>query len=372
MADTAVTDSQIGITQIENFDLHDPRTLKVFADRYVKPKSFLKDFFFPTTTADMFSTESVLIDSMKRSRKPAPFVISGSKDSSRDGFVTDEYKPPRIAPSRTMRVDDLKKRGFGEQIFNSNDKPNLRAVRMTVQDMNDMSDMITRREEIMCSEVLRTNACVMKHIDANGGADTETHTLKFYSGDANDQVYTPAKSWADASADILGDIYAMRKVIRTAGNPADILLVSADVADAVMKNTEIRSQLDNRRMETGNMKPMELPDGAVKICELNVKGAWVAVIMYDETYEDDDGNDTAYLPEGTAIMTAKACGRGYYGGVIQLEHSSDEFQYYEGRRVPKLIKDVKNDEKKLQLVAKPIMAPVAKMGWIASTVIFTE
>jgi hypothetical protein len=369
MADNSITTSQIGITEIENFDLHDPRTLRAFADRYIKPKSFLKDFFFPTTPADMFSTESILLDDMKRGRKMAPFVISGSKDVARNGFVTDEYKPPRIAPSRTTRVDDLKKRGFGEQIFNSNGKPNLRATRMTVQDMSDMSDMITRREEAMCAEVLINNACVMKHIDPNSD-NTETHTLKFYSGEANDQVYTPAKSWGTADADILGDVYAMRKIIREKGNPADILLVSSDVADAIMNNTQIAKQLDNRRIEIGSIKPLELGNGATEICKLNVKGSWVTVVMYDETYENDEGEDTPYLPNGTAILTAKGCGRGYYGGVTQLEHSSDEFQHYEGRRVPKLIKDVNNDEKKLQLVARPIMAPVTKFGWISAKAIF--
>ena len=370
MAETTTQSSKLGFTEIEKFDLHDPRTLRAFADRYIKPKSFLKDFFFPTTPADMFLTESIMLDELKRSRKMAPFVISGSKDVARNGFVTDEYKPPRIAPSREMKIDDLKKRGWGEQLINSDQTPNTRAVRMTVQDMSDMSDMITRREEAMCAEILMNNGCVMKHIDPENPDNTDTHVLKFYAGEKNDQLYIPSKTWSDPDADILGDIYEMRKLIRQKGNPANILLVSSDVADDIMNNKKIAEQLDNRRIEIGSIKPVELPDGVVKICELNVKGAWITVIMYDETYEDDDGNDVAYLPVGTAILTAKGCGRGYYGGVTQLEHGSDEFKHYEGRRVPKLIKDVKKDEKKLQLVARPLLAPVAKFGWIYAKVTF--
>lgn len=370
MADIPITTSQVGINEITNFDLHDPRTLKLFADRYLKPTSFLKDFFFPTSPADMFSTEAVLIDNMNHSRKVAPFVISGGKDVARDTFLTDEYKPPRIAPARVTTVDDLKKRGFGEALFNG-DKPNIRAVRMTVKDMQDMSDMITRREEIMCSEVLRTNACVMKHIDPTDPDTTETHTLKFYSGGTNPQEYTPATSWgANADVDILGDLYAMRQAVRKTGNPANILLVSSDVANVIMNNNPIYKMLDNRRIEIGQIAPLALGDGAVEICKLNVKGAWISVVMYDETYEADNGDDTPYLPTGTAILTAQGCGRGLYGGVIQLEHGDDEFKYYEGRRVPKLIKDVNKDEKKLQLVARPIMAPVTKGAWLSAKAIF--
>lgn len=369
MADTPKTTSQVDLTQITNFDLHDPRTLMFFADNFVQPTSFLKDFFFPTSAGDMFPTETVLIDGITRGRKAAPFVIKGAKGVSRDTFVTDEYRPPRVAPARVMTVDDLKKRMLGEGLFGGA-KPNERAVRLTIKDMQELSDMITRREEIMCSEVLRTNGCVMVHVDADGGVDTETHTIKFYSGGDNPQKYTPAATWGTATTDILGDIHAMRKQVRLSGNVGNILLVSGDVADAIMNNETILKQLDNRRVEIGNINPKELPDGSTLICSLNVKGGVVDVISYEGSYQADNGDDTPYLPAGTAILTAKDCGRGLYGGVVQLEHGNDEFMYYEGRRVPKIIKDVKNDEKKLQLVSLPLMVPASKGAWVAASAIF--
>lgn len=370
MADVAKEASFIGLTEIENFDLQDPRTLMFFTENAVKVKSFLKDFFFPTSAADMFATESVLIDDMKKSRKVAPFVKKGSKITDRDTFVTDEYYPPRIAPARILKVEDLKKRGKGESLFNGK-KPNERAVIYTLQDLQDMSDEITRREEIMCAETLINNSCVMKHIDAEGGEDTETHTIKFYEGDTNPQSYTPAKSWSDPSADIIGDIAAMRKAVTKHGNRADILLVSPDVAEDILSNTEIRERLNNRRYDVGQVSPVELPAGAVETCRLKVGGAVVTVVSYEETYEGDDGDDVPYLPAGTAIMTAFNCGHGLYGGVVQLEEESKDYQYHESRRVPKVITDVKNDEKITQLVAKPVMVPVAKFAWISANVIIS-
>jgi hypothetical protein len=369
MADTPVQDSFIGLETVENFNLQDPRTLKVFVDNLIKPKSFLKDFFFPTSAADMFAAESVLIDNMNRGRKAAPFVMKGSKVSDRDTFLTDEYKPPRIAPARTLKVDDLKKRGFGESLFNGK-KPNERAVLYTLKDLQEMSDEITRREEIMCAETLINNGCVMKHIDAEGGADTQTHTIKFYEGEANPQVYAPAKTWSDPDADIIGDMEAMRRAVTKTGNRADILLVSPDVAEDILRNKEIRERLNNRRYDVGQVSPVALPEGATEICRLKVGSGVVTVISYEETYQNDDGEDVAYLPEGTAIMTAYKCGRGLYGGVVQLEEGSDEFQYYESRRVPKVIVDVKNDEKKTQLVARPVMVPNSKGAWISAKVVF--
>ncbi len=368
MADTPINTSTLGFTEIPNFDLHDPRTLQAFADRYIKPKSFLKDTFFPTTAMEMFSTEAILLDEIKHSRRAAPFVIKGSKDIDRDGFVTDEYKPPRIAPSRTMTIDDLKKRYAGEPIFNSGKNPGIRAAMMTIKDMTDLSEMITRREELMCAETLLTNGCVMKHIDPLS-ENTTTHTIKFYT-DTNDQIYTPSTTWSNPDADIFNDLHAMIKFVTSKGNRAEMLLVGESVADAIMRNNQVYKWLDNNKFSMGNVAPAVLPSGVTEICKLNIYGKMLSIVHYAETYENDNGDDVPYIPTDKAILTAPGCGKGYYGGVTQLEDGNPEFQYHEGRRVPKLFKDTKADIKTLQLVARPVMIPVAKGGWITSTAIF--
>jgi hypothetical protein len=368
MADTAINTSTLGFTEIPNFDLHDPRTLQAFADRYVKPKSWLKDTFFPTTAMEMFSTEAILLDEIKHSRKAAPFVISGSKDIGRDSFTTDEYTPPRIAPSRTMRIDDLKKRYAGEAIFNSEKNPGLRAAMMTIKDLTDLDEMITRREEIMCAETLLTNGCVMKHIDPDS-ENTTTHTLKFYDG-VNDQIYTPSTTWSNPDADIFNDLNEMINFVTGKGNEVEMLLVGQSVADAIMRNNQVYSWLKNERFNMGNVAPRALPNKVTEICKLNIYGKWISVIRYSETYENDDGVDTPYIPTDKAILTAPGCGKGYYGGVTQLEDGNPEFQHYQSRRVTKLLPDIKKDVKKLQLVSRPLMVPVAKGGWITSTAIF--
>lgn len=370
MADTPITDFKLGFTEIPNFDLHDPRTLRAFADRYAQPKSWLKDTFFPTTAADVFSTESILLDEMKHSRKAAPFVISGSKNMARDGFTTDEYMPPRIAPARTMTIDDLKKRGIDEAIFNSGLTPGARAALMTIRDMNDLVDMVNRRLEMMSAETFLTNGCEMKHIDPVNPDNTATHKIKFYAGEQNDQLYTPSTSWSDPDADIFADLHQMVKFITSKGNRADTLIVGESVADNVMRNNQVYKWLDNNRYTFGNVAPAELPSGVVEICKLNIYGKWISVVHYSETYENDDGVDTPYIPTDKAILTAPGCGRGYFAGVTQLEDGSPEFQHYQGKIVPKIIKDTNADIKKLQIVSRPLLVPVAKGGWITSTAIF--
>lgn len=372
MPDTAVNDFAAALTQISNFDLQETRTLKKFLDRYLKPTSFLKSYFFPTKPEDVFKTEKILMDYIKRSQKAAPFVISGAVLNNRDGFTTDEYAPSRICPGRETTLAQLKKRGFGEAIF-SELSDAARAVLLDILDFQELSDQITRREEIMCSEVLRTNGCVMRHLDSsNPTGDAEVHTIRFYSEVANPQLYTPLKSWSDPTADIMGDLRLMRAPITRAGNPANIVLMSPDVAECILDNTKIAKLLEARRMEFGVIDPKELPVGTSHWGALNIGGAMMDLISYDKTYENDEGVDTPYLPAGTVIVTGQNCGRGMYGAVTQIEESDREYHTYEGIRVPKRLTDAVSDKKKLFLTARPLFVPVAKSGWTSATVLFNS
>jgi hypothetical protein len=369
MADIPVSDMSLALTTMTNFDLQETRTLKKFLERYIKPTSFLKDFFFPTRPEDIFKTEKILMDYIKRGKKAAPFVISGAVYNARDGFTTDEYAPSRICTGRETTAAQLKKRGFGEAVFSEMSEA-ARAVLLDILDFQELSDMITRREEIMCSEVLRTNGCVMRHIDITDALSPQVHTLKFYTEASNPQAYTPAKTWTDPTADILGDLRLMRAPVTRAGNPANIALMSPDVAECILDNTKIKTLLENRRMEFGAIAPKELPAGTSHWGVLNIGGAMIDLISYDKTYEDDSGVDTPYLPAGTVVVTGQNCGRGMYGAVTQIEETDREYHTYEGIRVPKRLTDATADSKKLFLTAKPLFVPVTKGAWTAADVIF--
>lgn len=82
-----------------------------------RPASFLRDRYFPTNAAtDIFSTNKVLAEYRDGSKKLAPFVAPrvGGVTMTRKGFEMVEYEPPKVAPRRVMTLDDLDRRGFGE------------------------------------------------------------------------------------------------------------------------------------------------------------------------------------------------------------------------------------------------------------------
>ena len=350
-----------------DLDLTKTHTLLATYEALPPVPSFLKDRYFPTNAmTDVFNTDDVLVDYKDGSKKVAPFVVSpaGGKLIARSGFKTDRYTPPLIAPQRTLSIDDLKKRGFGEAIFSSL-SPAERKTMITLRDLRELDEMTTRREEIMAAEALINSKVVMK---AWNGTDSNTsNEIKFYEGGSNPNQYTVTKGWDTAEGMILQDLYNMAQMLTQKGLPAEELVVAADVANAIISNAAIQKLLDVNRMNLGGIAPLDLPEGAAHIGTLNVFGKMIKIISYAETYETDEGTITPYLPAGTVILTAPKAGRGLYGAVSQLEWDG-EFYSYPGRRVPKYLPDPEKNVRTLTLSSCPVLIPNNKGAWVSAKV----
>lgn len=348
-------------------DLTKTHTLLAAYEALPPVPSFLKDRYFPTNAmTDVFNTDDVLVDYKDGTKKAAPFVLPsvGGKVDTRGAFTTERFTPPLIAPQRTLSIDDLKKRGFGEAIF-SGVAPADRKALITLRDLRELDEMTTRREEIMAAETLINSKCVMKQWD---GTDFDTQaTIQFYSGGTNPYQYTISKGWDTTDGNILADLHQMILMLTRKGLPAEELVVAGDVADAIINNATIQKLLDVNRMNLGGIAPLELPEGAAHIGTLNVFGKMIKIISYVESYEDDEGTVTPYIPAGTVILTAPAAGRGLYGAVTQLEWDG-EFYSYPGRRVPKYLPDPTTNTRTLTLSSCPILIPKNKGAWISAKV----
>lgn len=346
-------------------NIYDTHTLLMAVQQILPAPTFLRDRYFPTNDAtDIFSTTDVLIEYRNGSKKLAPFVSprKGGVTVLREGSHMDRYTPPTIAPKRTMTVDDLNQRGFGEALL-SQLTPAERQAALMLMDFDELTGFIVRREEAMAAETLLTNGCVMKHI-VDDDAKPIVKQIQFYEGADNPAQYTPTVDWNESGADILGDIYAVCEILAAKGLPSSDLIVSSDVGAAILANETIQKLLDNRNINIGGVDPQTLPSGVTKLARLNANGHVVDVLMYSASYTGDDDKDHKFIPNGKAIITAPACGRTLYGAVSQVEQSDGAFHTYTGRRVPKYYSDARGNVRTLTLTSQPIMVPNHKDSWI--------
>ncbi len=334
--------------------------------------SFLRDRYFPTGAGDMFPTEEVLVEYKDATgNKLAPVVLprKGNISVAREGYKTEKLTPPLVAPSRPLTIDDLNKKGFGEDLF-SDRTPAERQAEILVQDLADFDEMITNREEFIAAQCIFNNGYILKqYADKYGTGEFEAFELKFYE-DANSAIYTPSADWAKDTdiAKILGDLFLMTRMLTTKGNNASEVLVGSDVADVLMSNTSLKAAMDLNRYNIGEVAPVALPQGAARLGRLNVRGRMIDLITYDGTYKDEESGELkSYVPEKQICVTAPGAGRGLYGCVTQMEQADGNWHSYMGKRVPRYWAD--KDGRELTVSSRPLFVPRTKDAFITSTVI---
>lgn len=350
------------------------------AVKEMKPEhTFFKKRYFPTDmNLDVFGTSKVLVDHKKGSQKRAPFVLPrvGSVSIGREGFSTYDLEPANISLSIPLTLDQLKSRGFGEALM-SQATPEQRAKMLLLGDLAELDARITRTEEWLAIQTMLDNGCTMRH-QTEVQDVYEDIPVKFYDGDNNPAEFNPTTPWEHSTEDANGnivvgnwyaDICSMIKMLTKRGLPASEIILGSDVADFLMEDAWVLRMLDNRRAEMGHIAPTELTEYVSQLGTFNFGGRKLTLLASDGSFEDEDGADTKYVPDGSVIVTAPGCGKGLYGAVTQLEKDG-EYHTYAGTRVPQHIFTIKPPTKETQLTSRPLFAPKQASPWSVAKKVF--
>ena len=111
-------------------------------------RSFLQKTFFPGSQTHV--TEKVEFDVRKGKRIMAPLVSprKGGKVITRQGWKTNQFTTPKIAPERALTIDDISSRAIGENIY-SQKTPEEREDELLAKDFTDLEEAIDRRKQSM-------------------------------------------------------------------------------------------------------------------------------------------------------------------------------------------------------------------------------
>ncbi len=354
------------------FNIYSTHTMLAAVEQMEPVSTFLRDRYFPTAQEDLFPTEDVLVEFRDGTTKMAPVVLprKGSITVEREGYQTQRMTPPLVAPSRPLTIDDLNKKGFGENLF-SNITPQQRQADILGKDLLDFDRMHAKREEYIAAQCMFKNGYILRqYADQYGTEEYQEFELRFYEEAANPAAYTPALLWDAATSNKLGDIAIMVRMLTTRGNAATELILGSDAAEELVMDKTIKELLDISRYNFGAFEPKSLGPEAALLGRLNINGRMIDLITYDGTYIDEvTGKAEPYIPAKSICLTAPGAGRGLYGAVTQLEQQDGEFHTYMGRRVPKYTADADSNIRKLTVSSRPLFIPRTKNPFITATVL---
>lgn len=316
-------------------------------------RTFLQKTFFPGEETHI--SEKVEFDVRKGKRVMAPLVSPriGGKVITRQGWHTNQFTTPKIAPERPLTVDDITQRAIGENIY-SQRTPEEREDELLAKDMTDLEEAIARRKEWMCRQVLFDGKIDV--VDEDDGID-----IQIDFGFNNITVLGADEVWSLATVNPLAILRAIRKkIIKATGKAPDIAIFASDVVEDFITNPFVEKAMNLLNMKNVVIEPRVVDPALTfygRISELDLD-----IYTYDEWFLNDDGDDEAMIPEGT-VLVGHSDGEGQfeYGSVTQMEDK--KFVTYEGKLVPKQYADEKNEVKMLRLTSRPLPRPFDVDSW---------
>lgn len=338
-------------------NLFETRTMLKFSERMPRVTTFIRDTLF--TGKDLSPTNKVDVDIKKGRAKVAPYVSEkvGGKVVENSGYRTETFEPPLVAPTTVTTAADLQNRVMGENLYSTR-TPDERAAEKLVKDLQELDNMVTRREEVMCAEAIFEGK-----IDVKG--EGVAYEIDF--NHTNREALSGASLWNASTSDKLADLKRWaRRVQQTGFVNTDIVIIAPDVTDTLMKDETILKLLDIRNMNIGEFKPENLPNGATYIGTLAGIGR---IYEYAATYYDDVTETVKpMVPDGTiALLSSEAEYTMAYAAITIAK--GEDLVTYEADRVPDSWTEKRPARKILQLSAKPLPIPKEINGWFVAKVL---
>ena len=290
--------------------LFDTKTMMKAVRIMKPPKRFIIDMFFRGVKE--YNTKSVKLDVMKGKRRIAPYVNPKNPGRlvERSGFTSETFEPPYLKPKMITDAGQFLTRSVGEDDY-SGLSPTERAANQLREDIIDIDNQISRREEEMASQIITTGKVVAVGDGINA-------TIDFGLAGSHIITLTGTDKWNDAASKPSVQCRQARRLsVQDSGYATDFCILGQSSADAFQDNADVLKKLDNLRVEMGQIKPELLPNGAVYIGHYEGHDFY----SYDEWYLDENGVEQPMIPVDAAIfLSSKAADQNHmaYGAIQDL------------------------------------------------------
>jgi len=337
--------------------IFETRTMLKALEQTPRPKTFLRDMFFGSQ--EFSDTAKVDIDILKGRRTMAPFVspVLAGKVVANRGFTTNTFEAPLLKPKKSTTAEDIMNRMPGEALY-SGKSPDERAAAKLGRDLEELDDSITRRVEWMCSQALFEGKVQIK----GDGVDYE---IDF--GVPSEDLSGAALWDAEGSNPIDSLRLLHQEIVKDSGVNPDVCILASDVVPYFLNHAKVQSLLDKRLINTGQIDPKQLPNGATYLGFLNELG--LNIYSYLDWYVNDSDVETPMVPAKKILVGSTRAQTVVNYGAVVVKDDSGQMATYMADRVPSSWVDDDPVVRWVQLQSRPLPVPTQVDAFCSATVI---
>lgn len=348
-------------------EIFEPKTMQGLVKMIPKATTFLIDTFFKDQPAHTGS--KVVIDFVRGDKVVAPFVHPrlGGKTMENDGFITREFEAPLLCPQTAIDAERLKPRMAGENPYGGI-SPEERAVRYVAGDLAKLDASIERRKEWMAAQAIFGGK-----IPVIG--DKLNYEIDF--GLTNSEKLTGPNVWSEATSDPTADLLRWKLAVSdAAGRNANIAICDKDTMMAYINHPKVQKSHDTKDYALGTVAPRIERDEVIYFATNRLAG--VDLYCYTGKVLDDFTDPTEpktmpLVPAGSiALLPTVNDFRVEYGAITLRPWGENGFKTFEVDKYAHSYFENNPDRQFIQMLSRPLPAPVEVDSWFVATVLETE
>jgi hypothetical protein len=278
----------------------------------------------------------------------------------RPRFQTQWVTPPYIKSLTNCRAIDLLRRIPSEPTYSS-EAPETRLAYWQKDDLEEADLGISRREEVMCRDILFDGVVECRDGDDN----LLLQTIDF--GPVNRTVIPRGSYWDVADSRPLDDLRAIKQAVTRAGYSGGFIVFGQDAATSFLNNESVRTSMNSLNYRVGEVDAYDQEFGIAHL------GTFfgLSITEYNAMYRDPFTNMMDYYmpPDQILIASAEVQNRLAYGEVVQVDSENKRLvSSYRAQRVPQYVGEEGEDQVSFRLQARPVPIPVDIVSWTVATV----
>lgn len=273
-------------------DIFTTAVLAAVVAQLPQPSPFILNNYFRNMQTE--TSEDIHFDVDTSRRRLSPFVspVVAGKVVLDKGYSTKVFAPAYIKDKRVFDANRPFRRVIGEQIGGSY-SPQQRLQSALASNLADQIDMLTRRQEVMAIEALRTGALTIS------GDDYPTVSLSFGRDAGLTITLSGGTAWGQSGVKPLDDVQAWSMLVTKASGSAATTLVMDPDAFALFSATADVTKLLDRFRGADQLSPTLTGQGARYMGNIGNFDIWVYVGWYEHP---TTGVVTPFLPSKTVLV----------------------------------------------------------------------